>query len=1048
MSISSPKETLNSDFGNENDNLNKESNNINIKNIYPKAKTHSKVIKLEDKINTPRNEKKGDIYELNKEFLFALIQPVFLLDKQKMYNTISTLIKNSKLSQKIEKESDIKDNTNNLITTFVQNLSFKKIDKENILFYTGETDYKFYFIIKGSMSQLKAKKHHLKMPFVEFISYLIELQRNNENYILNNVLLSNSKDIPIKSVDVIQRLNTIIFKKKLIEKISLETITNNNELEAFFKEYYQDFSSHLLSKKELKKLEKNKNKIIMGAVNREWDDYIIEKCHPNSDDLLLFEPFEEIYKDNNHSYIIYIYEINANYGPGSYFGDFSLEEVKTVRNETIRADEDTFLGYITNDEYVNIVSPRRKIEKRKEINLLNNSHFFKNISERIFKKNYYEMFIKKAYSMKTILFNSGSRPKSLIFLKKGKISLVLNCSIIEMHNLIQLIYIKLNKISWPYDTFQKKILTKENLKAIEKKFFNEPILQKMKTFNKIFKLELEKKRKFQIALFSDVEIIGLEEIYLKIPYIAKGIVVSEKIVFHELPLDKFNIILQDEIRNITESYVTCAINRVLSLMERLNNLKQNFINIARIKSEAASSDNNIKSINNSFDSNKEYNMNKKNKNSVLNNINPVKNNRLNINNSKTLIPTLFTTKINDEFRNKSDSTDKERSHKNSRVNSTKFRTEKKSAFTRKKYYHDTAHSSYRKKSSVKNVNNLKSANRTRDNKFTLEKNELSERAGSVKLSELLKRIKNEKMGKTPKRKNDYIIIGNNKISINILKKKMNEYKTFNDFNENKNLNESKDIKTIFSSDTDYIKIEEQYKSQILSKEQNMENNKEKNINSIKTNDTSINNKNYKSIINTNEQSGIKDRHTSIDLHVSQFNKINKINYTKLLINPISPMSINNFNTRNLKSIKNKKVLNIGKININKKVITTSNTSNNLSIINQTSNTNTNTNNNDTSIMSILPKIQQKPKFTEYIFKTSISNKKNYNKKVKNERIPEIVKEYYSQIRRGGYIPLITNKESNTIFLRKYHKKYKDAQDQSQNRSLSKNEGILPKIYNG
>ena len=160
------------------------------------------------------------------------------------------------------------------------------------------------------------------------------------------------------------------------------------------------------------------------------------------------------------------------------------------------------------------------------------------------------------------------------------------------------------------------------------------------------------------------------------------------------------------------------------------------------------------------------------------------------------------------------------------------------------------------------------------------------------------------------------------------------------------------------------------------------------------------------------------------------------------------MSINNFNTRNLKSIKNKKVLNIGKININKKVITTSNTSNNLSIINQTSNTNTNTNNNDTSIMSILPKIQQKPKFTEYIFKTSISNKKNYNKKVKNERIPEIVKEYYSQIRRGGYIPLITNKESNTIFLRKYHKKYKDAQDQSQNRSLSKNEGILPKIYNG
>ena len=58
-----------------------------------------------------------------------------------------------------------------------------------------------------------------------------------------------------------------------------------------------------------------------------------------------------------------------------------------------------------------------------------------------------------------------------------------------------------------------------------------------------------------------------------------------------------------------------------------------------------------------------------------------------------------------------------------------------------------------------------------------------------------------------------------------------------------------------------------------------------------------------------------------------------------------------------------------------------------------------------------------------------------------------MKEYYSKIRQRGCIPLLTNKESNTIFLRKFHNKYKDVEKQIQNKNLSKNEGILPNIYN-
>jgi hypothetical protein len=289
------------------------------------------------------------------------------------------------------------------------------------------------------------------------------------------------------------------------------------------------------------------------------------------------------------------------------------------------------------------------------------------------------MFVKKEYGMNTVIFNSKEKPKSLIFLKEGKISLVINCSIIELYNLMQLIYIKLNKITWPYDNFQKKILSKEDLRVIEKKYFNEPILKKIKTFNKIFKFELEKKRKFQLALFSDFEIIGLEEIYLKMPYIAKGIVVGDKIICNELPLDKFNIILQEEIGNISESYVKASINRILSLMERLHNLKQNYINIARIKSETANIDNNILNYNKESFKNNYYNNNK------TNNISSIKKNILNINNNKALIPQIFELKNKDFSIIKTENNDIEKqTFINSRINSTKLKTRRIFSTIRKK----------------------------------------------------------------------------------------------------------------------------------------------------------------------------------------------------------------------------------------------------------------------------------------------------------------------------------------------------------------------------
>ena len=272
----------------------KEYEDLIIKNIYSKAKLIARLKLLNNKNNSEKNEKKGVFYPLTKEFLFALRQPVSLLDKQKKYQTIANQIK---ICKKNRKWLRIRWKYNTLSIKIAKNISFMKVENNNISHHIGENDDIIYFIIKGRITELKVNKYNISISFENYI--LFEVQKKNEIFILNEVLSSNSKKAPIKSIEDIWKIYNVIFKKRLIEKITLDNISNNKELEGFFNQCNKEFVSFGLSKKDFVKLEKNRNKIIMGSVNMDWDAYILEECHPNREDLILFEPFEELYKNEN-----------------------------------------------------------------------------------------------------------------------------------------------------------------------------------------------------------------------------------------------------------------------------------------------------------------------------------------------------------------------------------------------------------------------------------------------------------------------------------------------------------------------------------------------------------------------------------------------------------------------------------------------------------------------------------------------------------------------------------------------------------------------------
>ena len=176
----------------------------NIKDIYPEIRISTRLEILNIKKNNQSNDKKKDYYDLDEEFLFALIQPIFLLDKQKMQNTLTKLITESKMVKKLEEDLNTTNSLATTINNFIQNLTFRKFDKNSILFRNGEMDNKFYFIIKGRVSFLKPVKINVNMSLDDYILYLLQLKQKNEISLLNKVLKLNYDSAPIKNIEDIK----------------------------------------------------------------------------------------------------------------------------------------------------------------------------------------------------------------------------------------------------------------------------------------------------------------------------------------------------------------------------------------------------------------------------------------------------------------------------------------------------------------------------------------------------------------------------------------------------------------------------------------------------------------------------------------------------------------------------------------------------------------------------------------------------------------------------------------------------------------------------
>ena len=992
-------------------------------------KEKKKVKKLSNTDNLDDLFDTDGTYKINDTFLESIVKERCPLNKKKVHLTIDKFIKNSFLMEKIKKEfqTDNNESPENLCLTIAQNLSYTEYKRNKSIYKVGDNGDKLYFIIKGKVNIYKPIKINSKMTFKDYLLYCLLLNKYKEDFLLNKIFNTYFKIIPIMFIDEIKKAFNILFKMELTEKIVKKKILNNRELKLFFEDNLMNFDDCDIDIRQLEKYMPTKNKQKNGVINlvnedknlsgeEDWENYILTKCNVSYGESSYIEKFEKILKNNKKMDIeCYIFEYVNSLEKGKYFGEMPVENdgsfIKKKRKCSIFAEEDTIIGTIKNEDFIYIIAPKIKIERLKNINFINNNYFFKPINTYIFARNYFQYFKRHELYRDNILFKSNTLPKSIFILQEGIITLNSQCTLIQLNEIIENLYEKLIINKYYTEFWNKKILTKQAINAI-KSYANDYILKNLKLHNQKFVEEINKNRNLQISIVSKDEIIGLEEIFFNIPYFMNGIITSEKCIFYELPIEHFEDILKME-SNIEEVYIKSSVNKLLSLIERLQNLKKNIIDYTK----------------NKFDKNSDEEMKKKNEivkieNNKENNNNPIKENIL-VNNYYKNENSLEKNDNNFNNNNKNNNIDNTNtinreissyiyyyhkpskrgfsSIKKQRINYTILENIKNEEKSEEKHEINDNSSENNTPEKAKNLKYARSAKRLtiRKKKYLyIDPIEQKERAGSVDIYKLKNHYKNKKDMDIDAIfvKNRYYTLESIKKSIERNKNKINIinklYKKQNKIF--KTVNKKEDEDELNKNDLNYQNEDKKYiknNHKTINPDSNIDNNLYKNIN-IKFN-IKKDNKKFKTInenrnirYNRNIENLLNKNNNTIknELYDNNDIKQNQLVISKNFLLSKSPSKLPKLNF----DLKNKIKINLNSIK------------------------------NSSSSRAIMDKIIEQSK---------------------KAIIPQLVKNFYDNKKIKGYIPFIGNKESNTLFLRKYHKKYKKNILHTEG-----NERRLPKIY--
>ena len=961
--------------------------------------TNSKILRLDkEKSNLRKEELTFEEFEkkkleINDKFLQDLVRDPCPLPKANIIDVVSLFIRKSTLINKLESSYNWKseEELTSLCNLISKNLNYEKYNKGDILFRIGEIGNKFYFILKGYISILKLKEiSKVRMSYSQYFNLCLKLLKDKEYHILEETLKKNSGLIPINSIDQLKQIYTIIFKKKLHENIIVGYIYNNNTLMSFFTTNDERLEKYDINLRELQPLE-DLNKI------KDWKSYLIRRIKPTKDELNYFDKYKEYItrKIELINITYYVYEDFLYLGEGFYFGENALEKGNIYtggkRNATIRAETELVCGMMKGADYLNIIEPKKRMEKLKEIKFIFNNFFFKEISIFLFEKNYFHLFSSCQFKKDDIIINTGAPFNNLFFIREGEVSLNMTSSILNLHNLIKYLY----DYIFTNELFQKlpqnkqnKLLNNKTINAI-KEYINEPIFRKLRGFSIKFNEELNKKRDFKIATSGENDIIGLEELYLKIAYITKVTVVSKKLSCYQINNEHMEQILSSE-KEINYSFLKAAVNKIVVLIQRLQNIKQHYIKYFIKKYEKNTDYEEQKDLNKNINENEGV-LKKNNSSFVFKSQDIEKNNNININSNENDNVNNKLISQNNSIINKYNKLENKQNIDSSTDNSKTLKKRNKSPL---KVSLQLSNKIPRKQLLINIKKNNSSNKNSHINIKILDNNKIRPRNNFDYNNGIdLKNLKKKKIYKTnPKMKffnfenknKRNLIIGDINISISKLKNQFNEIQLFSQENN------------------DLIQIIQSNKyNELNNKDISKENNSKDEANKEQIFKGSSNYLKYH--LSYVPLSNIKRRERKTNPNLFNTESITS-NCTPFQITIFSTTNNNNDNNKNQSESRN-----------NNK-------------INKTNYDSMSYNNNQLSSADSKEKNQQNIFFKSYNY-NSRNISKIFNLKSQEKfkgKINKQIKEFYKDLKSRGCLSFIPNNIKNTYFKRKFNQKYKSA----------------------
>ena len=435
--------------------------------------------------------------------LYALEYPPNKRNQEMLFHIKSYLKTMPALMNIISKEQS-SNLCDNLIEQISIHLRHEYIPKNNLVCRFGERGEKFYIILKGKISFLVPKSMKCFLNFEEYINYLMQLRKNDEFELITNLLAQNRIIYPIdddnldeyliNEYDEYQRNLRKNNRKRVKAKTGKDNFKSNFNVKSTVEEKTEntindkldyDLNTNLRLNLKLEErpnikritmninsLSKNKNNepkknnfsfqtykkmgIIVDKINQ--SRMINLHLENNIKNYLEGENSVKVYLKSNNVQNrdldpngrklvnIYHYEEMSSFESGQTFGFIALVSKACKRASTAIVVEDSDLGVLTKEEYLQFFELLSSKEKKNLYELLKFYNLMSSVSEHKFIKRFYHMFeYKKFYKNHNILETNKPFNELLIF-SQGLFNIYISVNIPELNDLITRIKIIRGKL--------------------------------------------------------------------------------------------------------------------------------------------------------------------------------------------------------------------------------------------------------------------------------------------------------------------------------------------------------------------------------------------------------------------------------------------------------------------------------------------------------------------------------------------------------------------------------------------------------------------------